>query len=60
MLKAFASFVVVGLASCVAQAQPASTDASIPPALRDWRPWVTKDLDYRPARSWPTARRVTG
>jgi len=47
MLKAFASFLLVGLVSCVAHAESAPTDASIPPALRDWRPWVTKDLDYR-------------
>ena len=47
MLKAFASFVFVGFVSCVAHAQPAPAETSIPPALRDWRPWVTKDLDYR-------------
>jgi len=47
MLKAFASLVFAGLVACVAHAQPAPADASIPPALRDWRPWVTKDLDYR-------------
>jgi hypothetical protein len=47
MLKAFASCLLVGLVSCAAHAETASTDAAIPPALRDWRPWVTKDLDYR-------------
>src|SRR5678815_1418155 len=47
MFKAFASCLFVALVSCVAHAQPAPADASIPPALRDWRPWVTKYLDYR-------------
>lgn len=47
MLKAFASFLVVGLFSCSVHAQPASTDASVPSILRDWRAWALKDLDYR-------------
>ncbi|HSE13305.1 MAG TPA: hypothetical protein VLB69_11780, partial [Rudaea sp.] len=47
MRKAFASFLLVGLLSGMVGAQPASTDASVPPVLREWRPWVSKDLDYR-------------
>ena len=46
----FKSFLpgIFALGFCAAAAaQPPAADASLPPALKDWRAWVLKDLDYR-------------
>ena len=45
MLRSLASCVTVFLFAAMVQAQPA-TD-TVPPTLREWRPWVLKDLEYR-------------
>jgi hypothetical protein len=39
--------IALGLSATMGFAQPPMADASIPPALKDWRPWVLKDLEYR-------------
>jgi hypothetical protein len=49
MLKSLAF--CLGLYLCwagfAAAQTPTRDDSPIPPALKDWRPWVLKDLDYR-------------
>ena len=45
MLRSLARCVVIFLFATLGQAQ--SVAEGIPPTLRDWRPWVLKDLEYR-------------
>ncbi len=39
--------IALGLSTTIAIAQPPVADSAIPSALKDWRPWVLKDLEYR-------------
>ena len=36
----------LGVFSTALAAQPVANDTSIPPALKEWRPWVMKDMEY--------------
>lgn len=45
MLKSCLFFLALVCASAAAQTAPG--DSTIPPQLKDWRPWALKDLDYR-------------
>jgi len=46
MLRSIAFGLCACFASVTAAAQSAP-EATVPPQLRDWRPWVLKDLEYR-------------
>jgi hypothetical protein len=45
MLRSLALILVMLASTTFAQAP--APEVAVPPALKDWRPWVLKDLDYR-------------
>ena len=47
MLRLLAVGLGLYLSSTIAFAQAPTADSSIPSSLKDWRPWVLKDLEYR-------------
>ena len=47
MFKSLLPGVVALCLVATASAQTTTSDASLPAALKDWRAWVLKDLDYR-------------